>query len=243
MQLASNGLHLLTSGRDSCIRLWDLRKIGASLPPVQTYASHRCKMYPIGAKFLYGDQFIVTGSEDNSAYLYETVSGEVARKVELGAVTHTEPAACHDLSFYVVLYRNQRLGLVDVSGEDILPELPSIEEQQRDRMKEAMQTALWEASSEIYQHLRVIGRYNMVGYGNLLEALQSTAHTDEGSRRLLAHIQVQYERKLAQSYLQLPPIALRETHSPTKLRNRDGKWPDVRVECSKSEPWSAYWPR
>lgn len=214
---------------------------------MQSYTNHVCKMYPISGKFLYDDQFIVTGSEDNSAYLYEAISGKVARKVEFACpVTHTEPTAAHDLSFYVVLYRNQRLGLVDVSGEEVQAELPSVEEQHRENVKMAMQTTLWETSNQIFQHLRVIGRYNMVGYGNLLEALQSTAQSDEGSRRLLEEIQSKCDQKLAESYMKLPEILHLQRESGGAVQkdgSREGSLPVVRVESSTSEPWRSYLPR
>lgn len=215
--------------------------------PVQTYAAHTCRMYPINAKFLYNEQYIVTGSEDNTAYVYGLVDGQVARKVELGCpVTQVEPAAGNDLGFYVILYRNQRVGLVDVSGDIIEPELPTVEERQRERMKSAMQTTLWELSNQIYQHLRVIGRYNMVGYGNLLDALQTTAQTDPGSRQLLAEIQERYEKKLAESYLQLPQLSNTrlDTSEPTRRRQERGisRAEVVCVESYRVESWPAYLP-
>lgn len=235
---------MLSSGRDSAIRLWDLRRIGPDVPAIQTYASHVCRMYPIGAKFLYGGQFIVTGSEDNAAYLYGVVDGAVARKVEMVCpVTQTEPIASDDLSFYLILYRNQRVGLVDVAGKDAEPELPTIENQQRERMKSAMQTTLWEFSNQIFQHLRVIGRHNMVGYGSLLEALHTTAQTDPGSQQLLADIQAQYERKLAQTCTQLPRITghFSSTHT-RQVPIRSPHAPEVHVERSGLEACPAYYP-
>lgn len=229
------------------MRLWDLRRIGPNIPPVQTYASHVCQMYPICGKFLCEDQFIVTGSEDNAAYIYETLTGAMVRKVELGCpVTQTEPVACNDLSFYVILYRNQQMGLVDAVGEDLKPELPSVEEQRKETRKTTMQTTLMELSDQIYQHLRVVGRYNMVGYGNLLEALQSTAQSDESSRRLLAEIQTRYESKLAQSYVQLPnifPLQRENTQIPRKTEeNRAICMPNLMVERRSVGSWPPYFP-
>lgn len=203
-------------------------------------------MYPISAKFLYDGRFIVTGSEDNAAYIYRVVDGAVARKLDMACpVTQTEPTAGYDLSFYVILYRNQRLGLVDVTGKDADPELPSIEEQQREKMKSAMQTTLWELSNQIFQHLRVIGRHNMVGYGNLLEALQTTAHTDPGSQQLLAQIQERYERKLAHTCVHLPPIAgsfSTTQRSVKQVPPRPLPNPEIQVEHSGSGPCPAYFP-
>lgn len=235
---------MLSSGRDSSIHLWDLRRIGPGVPALQTYASHVCRMYPIGAKFLYDGRFIVTGSEDNAAYIYGVVDGAVARKVEMACpVTQTEPTASDDLSFYMILYRNQRVGLVDVAGKDVEPELPSIETQQRERMKSAMQTTLWEFSNQIFQHLRVIGRHNMVGYGSLLEALQTTAQTDQGSQQLLAAIQEQYERKLAQTFTQLPRITGHfSSTQPRQVFHRSPDTPEVHVERSGLESCPAYYP-
>lgn len=246
LQFSEDGYHLLTSGRDSSIHLWDLRRLGPGSTPIQTYGSHICQMYPISAKFLYNGRFIVTGSEDNAAYVYAVVDGTVARKVEMACpVTQTEPTSDYDLSFYVILYRNQRLGLVDVAGKDVELELPSIDEQRREKIKSAMQTTLWELSNQIFQHLRVIGRHNMVGYGNLLEALQTTAQTDPGSQQLLAQIQDRYERKLAHVCVQLPRISgLFSTtqKGPRQAQTRSFPNPEIQVERSGSEPCPAYFP-
>jgi hypothetical protein len=135
---------------------------------------------------------------------------------------------------------------VDAVGEDLKPELPSVEEQRKETRKTAMQTTLMEMSDQIYQHLRVVGRYNMVGYGNLLEALQSTAQSDEGSRRLLAEIQTRYESKLAQSYVQLPnifPLQRESTPIPRKTEeNRAICMPNLMVERRSVGSWPPYFP-
>ena len=203
VQVSDSGVHLLTSARDSAIRLWDLRRLAS---PCQEYAQHTCKMFPISAKFLYNERCVVTGSEDHCAYIYDTLTGIVVKRVEIGtAVTQTEPVSSEDLAFFVILYQHQRLGLVDVSGTDTHIEQPSAEESLRERMKTSMQEALWETSNQIYEHLRTISRYSMIGYGNLLEVLQDSATTNSRSRDLLREIHSKYEWKMAHAEVPPPP--------------------------------------
>ena len=72
---------LLTSGRDSSIRLWDLRFLRADpsdypsdLSFLSQYTSHLCVNYSIGASFLPSTSdasFLLTGSEDSLIYVYD----------------------------------------------------------------------------------------------------------------------------------------------------------------------------
>ena len=227
LQVSDTHSQLLTSGRDSALRLWDLRRLPV---PLQTYNRHTCKMFPIGGKFLNNEMCVVTGSEDNSAYVYDTLTGEVLRRIEMGThVTQVEPISSSDIGFYTILYQNQRLGLVDVHGSDVAPEAVSPEESLHERMKVAMQEVLWEMSNQIYQHLRVIGRFNMIGYGNLLEALQDTASTNEGSRGLLQEVSAiqissKYEQRVIQGHERLPSIAtVAPQPAPCQFSSRPSK--------------------
>jgi WD40 repeat protein len=72
---------LLTSGRDSSIRLWDLRFLRtdpsdypSDLSFLSQYTSHLCVNYSIGASFLPSTSdasFLLTGSEDSLIYVYD----------------------------------------------------------------------------------------------------------------------------------------------------------------------------
>jgi WD40 repeat protein len=69
---------LLTSGRDSRVRLWDARYLEGGY--VKEYRGHKCEGYNIGAHFIGGgERYIITGSEDSKIYLYNKLSGNVER--------------------------------------------------------------------------------------------------------------------------------------------------------------------
>lgn len=68
---------LLSSGRDSKIRLWDIRYIKDDLSHVKEYIGHKCEGYNIGAHFMGDEEYILTGSEDSQIYLYNKLSGRI----------------------------------------------------------------------------------------------------------------------------------------------------------------------
>ncbi|EGG25031.1 hypothetical protein DFA_03277 [Cavenderia fasciculata] len=89
-------LYLLTGGRDDCLRLWDLRNIfsdneyktllsteSSQLSKrgiVQEYKGHKCSGYNIGSAFINNDRQIVSGSEDNYVYIYDTQSAKLLKR-------------------------------------------------------------------------------------------------------------------------------------------------------------------
>ena len=88
LQLTKNDIYLLSSGRDGCMRLFDTRKLPSSkidnieeIKPFvyQTYSSHQCQNYNIGSTFYDHENSVVSGSEDNKIYIYDTVSGKLQK--------------------------------------------------------------------------------------------------------------------------------------------------------------------
>lgn len=79
IELSQCDRFVLTCGRDSSIHLWDRRKCFLDDQPLQTFDAHKCEHFNINASFL-SDDFIVTGSEDGFAYIYDTFSGALQSK-------------------------------------------------------------------------------------------------------------------------------------------------------------------
>jgi COMPASS component SWD3 len=84
IEFSMDDIRLLSSGRDNCIKLWDIRKISNKETPksLKVYESHKCKSYNVSCLFFNNENNILTGSEDNSLYIYNTNTGEVVNKIE-----------------------------------------------------------------------------------------------------------------------------------------------------------------
>eukprot|EP00742_Colponemidia_sp_Colp-10_P014360 GILJ01016299.1.p1 GENE.GILJ01016299.1~~GILJ01016299.1.p1 ORF type:complete len:768 (-),score=93.55 GILJ01016299.1:39-2342(-) len=100
---SADDLHLLTSGRDSAIRLWDIRCTPTSEPLnepsqisgrslVREYSDHLCSGYNVSCQFMNEDHQILTGSEDKKVYIYDVLSGAATVLPEQPAVTHAVQA-------------------------------------------------------------------------------------------------------------------------------------------------------
>jgi len=93
---SKSDIYLLTSGRDSTIRLWDIRKLGVynrkfSQSPdsiVMEYNKHRCVGYNIIAQFYNNENHIITGSEDKKIYVYDTFKGDVTSVLQCPQTNH-----------------------------------------------------------------------------------------------------------------------------------------------------------
>lgn len=68
-----------------------------------------------------------------------------------------------------------------------------------ERVKNAMQRAIWKFNERIFHHLKAIGRFTTVGYGSLLDVLQSEAQHDEECRRIIRDVNDQYAAYLRES--------------------------------------------
>ncbi|EGC36119.1 hypothetical protein DICPUDRAFT_151469 [Dictyostelium purpureum] len=184
--------HILTSGRDNAIRLWDIRALVSSpstkvvglsgsyenpsesnstggsndhtkIGIVREYRKHKCVGYNIGCSFINNDRQIVSGSEDQQVYIYDTDSGEVVKKI----ASHRSPVhlvpvcnggsemriatssidAC-DIHIYSpqiiesdekLTYANKYLGIRAPKEEDVIPQIKVAPYLQRVTMESLMQ--------------------------------------------------------------------------------------------------------
>jgi len=95
---SKNDVHLLTSGRDNAIRLWDVRSLGVhnrdlsrtkpTKAIVAEYNKHQCVGYNITAQFYNDEKNIITGSEDKQVYIYDTLSANITRAISFPPPNH-----------------------------------------------------------------------------------------------------------------------------------------------------------
>eukprot|EP00762_Andalucia_godoyi_P005770 ANDGO_06917.mRNA.1 putative WD repeat-containing protein alr2800 len=99
---SESNMSMVTAGRDSSVRIWDVRKLpqylecaergtAPELSSVRDLSKHTCINYSIPAFFWGNEKLIVTGSENGSAYVYNVDDGTVANTISCGtdAVVHT----------------------------------------------------------------------------------------------------------------------------------------------------------
>ena len=189
IEVSRSETHILTSARDNSIKLWDLRKCGPNLPPLMAYTGHKCVMYPIPGRLYMDERFVLTGDDESGVVVYDTCSGKVVKKMPMDSgVALTEPMDTSSPDFYCVFVQQQKLAIMQTSGESVVTSVPSAQDIQTEKVKNAMQKAIWKYNERIFHHLKAIGKFNMVGYGSLLEVLQREAANDEECRRIITAV-------------------------------------------------------
>ena len=95
-KLNQSDKYILTSGRDSTLRLWDLRKIyDISFNPVNTtqeknsnpnfineYKKHKCLNYNIECNFYNEEKYLITGSETGSIFIYDIMNNNIYKEIK-----------------------------------------------------------------------------------------------------------------------------------------------------------------
>ena len=80
---------VMTAGRDSCIRVWDLRSIKeeksdlgrvSASGQLLSLGEHTCTRYNISASFISDNRYAITGSEDHAVYIYSLLTGKLVGK-------------------------------------------------------------------------------------------------------------------------------------------------------------------
>lgn len=84
--------YLLTSSRDSLLRLWDLRKlpkedeneesIKKNKNYINEYNKHKCVGYNIECNFFDNGQYVITGSENSHFYVYDISNSNIYYKIK-----------------------------------------------------------------------------------------------------------------------------------------------------------------
>ena len=86
IKLNKNDKYIITSGRDSSLRLWDLRKLPKENEEnpicINEYKKHRCVGYNIECNYYLNENYIITGSEDGNIYIYDINNNNIYYKIK-----------------------------------------------------------------------------------------------------------------------------------------------------------------
>ena len=91
-KLNESDKYILTSSRDSLLRLWDLRKlpkedeneedIKKNKNYLNEYNKHKCVGYNIECNFFNNEQYVLTGSENSHIYIYDILNSNLYYKIK-----------------------------------------------------------------------------------------------------------------------------------------------------------------
>ena len=88
VKISKNDKYLLTSGRDSLLRLWDLRKLPKENEEnynqycINEYNKHKCIGYNTECNFYMNEKYVMTGSEDGNIYIYDILNNNKYYKLK-----------------------------------------------------------------------------------------------------------------------------------------------------------------
>lgn len=84
--------YILTSGRDSTLRLWDIRKIPKNNNISNTndynhnfineYKKHKCTGYNVECNFYNDEKYLITGSETGSIFIYDIMNNNNYKEIK-----------------------------------------------------------------------------------------------------------------------------------------------------------------
>lgn len=198
LEFTETGQNLLSSGRDGVIRLWDMRKLPLETVPPQglmTYTGHVTYGHWVPAHFLSLEKYVLSGSETNQAFIYETLTGELVKTVLLGQskVILTAPVP-DSIAFYYINNSTQTLSLCDVDGEDVKPQAQTALQLKQNFLKEKMQEVMLDCSDRIIAQLSRMNALDRTGLHQIVGTLSRSE--DPQARDLLGFLMATYEERV-----------------------------------------------
>jgi hypothetical protein len=198
LEFNESGTNLLSSGREGVIRLWDMRKLPVETAYhqcIQAYTGHVTYGHWVPSHFLSLEKYILSGSETNKAFIYETLTGELVKIVDLGSskVILTAPVP-DSIAFYYINYSTQTVSLCDVEGEDIQPQEQTTLQIKQNFLKEKMQEVMLDCSDQIITQLSRMNALDHTGLHQIVETLSRSA--DPQAHALLGYLMAQYEERV-----------------------------------------------
>lgn len=194
MKVMENEYQLVVSARESQIKMLDLRTTPST--PVHCYSQHKSQGLPLSFDFLCYEKYLATGSDDGSAYIYETSTGLLVRKISL--CKEQVQACCAEapdsLSFFVTFNNARCLGLVDTVGTEELSEQQSAEQIKREYSKMAWNSAIGKFSYQVIMHVERLGSTVSFNNERILSVLRTAE--DRESKLLLEEIEAEYRRQI-----------------------------------------------
>lgn len=195
MKILENHHQLLISARGSEIKLWENRTTPVTC--LQRYCEHKSDGLPLGFDTLLYEKYLVTGSDDGYAYIYEISTGCLMRKIKLGSGQLQSCCAesPDSLSFFVSFEDSRYLGLVDTEGIDHIHEFASTTQIKEMYKKKAWDVALSKFTQRLAVHMQHLMGGTPYGQNNWIVVLR--ASEEKESKILLADIEAEYSLQLA----------------------------------------------
>lgn len=206
LKVCQNSTHLVTAARGNEIKMWDLRRVSGSDSVqhyLQIYNQHVSEKLALGIDLLNYERFLVTGSDSFYAVLYDTLTGEVVRKVSLGpGQVGTVCAQNSDtFSFYTVFMNGKYLGLVDTVGETLEHDYTSAEQIKAMYSKEAWDEVLSRNVDRLLEASRAAQQTVAINYDEMLAIVRNSDLAI--CKKLLNDLTEQYEANIKASTPQL----------------------------------------
>jgi WD40 repeat protein len=229
---------ILSAGRDSTARLWDLRKLEDIQPSstkkavdgyIVEYRGHASHGYNIASHFFVNDKYVITGSEDGYIYIYDTQEGNVVRKIAAGMkIIHLlKPYPNPDIGFAYSGLQRSTIHFYDAkTTEDSRPkkEVRNKVEQMGNDFNESTVKFIEDFMSENGDLILKVFHSNNITYSsgmtwdNLLKVI--TREEDEDSIKLNRKLNEVLMRNM-QQYLQNPEsFGNREPAAPTEPQEK-----------------------
>ena len=254
VKLNRNDTYLLSSGRDSLLRLWDLRKLPSlsdneyltSEKKVHEYNKHKCFGYNLESNFWLNDKYILTGSEDNGFYIYETLNPKNYKKINTrqNCINLIKPVPrsyslifgdLEDISLFLWNANKTFIKEANRRYNEKYNEPSSDEEQEEENSKyedtDKSQQIFTKMVEEIMNecgdlilkifHSHGLTYSNGLNFSTLLEIIQSDKN--EESAKILKTINEKFITKLNENLLQSQQSQTNQENKEKNKKNSDGK--------------------
>lgn len=234
---SESGWKLLSSGREGTIRLWDYRRLPRSEERIedywQEYAEHVAFGHWVPADFLHREEYVVTGSESNQVFIYETCSGKLVKTVALGnsKVIFTVPVP-DSVAFYYINLSTQTLGLCDVCGENPQPQVQTPLQIHQHFLREKMHEVMLDYSDLIISELNRLGVLEQTGLHQIIGTLSQS--TEQSSREVVALLMRKYEERVASNQSELSGRIMSSTTLPSSIFQHSPSPVPVKVPAHSS---------
>lgn len=192
----------LTSARSDGAKLWDLRRFSSNTQPsdyLQKYNKHTSQHVPLGHDFLRFEKFVVTGSDDGQAYIYDTLTGQLEKQLKLSSerTQHCCGESVDSISFYASFFNARILGYVSTDGP-LITHLPKSTKEIKDEYnKLAWDTAISQYSDQVLMMVRSSPGRLPTTYDQWLDIVRT--NRDEASQQLAEKIREAYTEALKAS--------------------------------------------